>query len=103
MKYLILLFLVSCTSVPVYDSEVCGDLGTAGASCFHTLTTDARDIKKADWDQERFGQLCITSQTFADIKASIEKLCSVSTTVRCSYEVKHMLESLQKKIDSVKP
>lgn len=96
----LILFLMSCSSVPIFDAEWCGDMGNLGASCFHTLTEESRDIEKAEWDAERFGQLCTKPQTFRDIKASIEKLCSAST-VRCTYEIREVIRHMAEKIDEV--
>lgn len=92
-----IVFLSSCAKVPIHDAEWCGDIGDLGASCFHTLTNDTRDIDKSMWDVERFGMVCTKSKTFSDMKASIEKLCSVSS-VRCSYEVKQILAHVQENI-----
>lgn len=58
-------------------------MGIDGASCFHTLTTEQRDIPKIQWDEERFGQLCMKSQAFADFKAELEQACSPN---RCTYD-----------------
>ena len=87
MKKLIILALLSMTScahVPINDHEWCGDEGSLGATCFHFLTAQTRDLDKETWDNMRFGQICTNDPegqlgaTFADIKATIEKLCSIS-------------------------
>jgi len=59
-------------------------MGEYGATCAHTLTAATRDIPKSQWDQERFGQICFGSESFADWKADIENLCSLSG--RCTYQ-----------------
>lgn len=59
-------------------------MGAQGATCFHTLSTAARDLSKAQWDAERFGQLCTQAKNFADLKALVEKLCNQSG--RCDYD-----------------
>lgn len=64
-------------------------MGSAGASCFHTLSDSSRDLTKEEWDQERFGMICSKASTFAEWKASILKLCQMSK--RCSYDVKKKL------------
>lgn len=64
----------SC-SVKIHDQEWCGDMGSQGATCFHTLKPDTRDIPKEQWDLERFGQVCTQPNNFAEIKANLEKLC----------------------------
>lgn len=76
--------LSGCGSVPVRDQEWCGDLGGAGATCFHTLISNTRDMDKATWDALRFGQVCTAASNFADTKAVIEKLCRA--TKNCVYE-----------------
>ena len=78
--------LSACADVQVKDHEFCADMGADGATCAHTLTSATRDIDKANWDQLRFGMICESSDSFADWKAVIEQLCSVSG--RCTYEEK---------------
>lgn len=93
-----LLILSGCATVKISDSEWCGDLGESGAACFHTFKTELdHDLDKAAWDVARFGQLCTPADTFADWKADIEKLCSVSG--RCTYDQKKMLEEVWAKIE----
>lgn len=103
MKYLAVLFLLSltqCARIQVSDHEYCGDMGSLGATCFHFLTAATRDIPQPDWDNMRFGQICTNDPngqqgaTFADIKATIEKLCSESKD--CVYPPTSTLQ-LQKK------
>lgn len=112
-KLLVILFiftLSSCSSVPVYNSEFCGDLGKAGATCFHTLSENTRNIAKADWDRvsplkegearnpnERFGMVCAQPEVFMDWKASIEKLCRI--TKKCIY--KREMNSFFSKVEDV--
>lgn len=67
-----------CSIVQVRDQEVCGDMGSQGASCVHTLTQEKRDIGFNDWDDIRFGWLCMSPATFADQKRLIEFLCQIS-------------------------
>jgi hypothetical protein len=66
-------------------------MGTDGATCAHTLTTETRDIDKTTWDQMRFGMICESSDSFADLKAVIEQLCSISG--RCTYQEKQQVEN----------
>ncbi len=72
------------------DHEWCSDMGPRGAFCVHTFTTDERQLDKATWDALRVGQFCTTDpdgkkgSTIADIKATLEKLCSV-TDVPCVF------------------
>ncbi len=90
--------LPSCAQVEIKDSEWCGDMGRDGAACFHTLTEESRDLDKPLWDQERFGQVCTTAQTFADWKAAIEKLCSVSG--RCTYEQQELVKKFFQRVEN---
>lgn len=79
-------------------------MGSQGASCFHTLTTETRDIPKAQWDDMRFGQICTndpqgrTGETFADWKLVIQKLCKA--TKKCDYKTTKKLESFFLKVES---
>ncbi len=75
--------LLSCT-VPVKNNEFCADMGVDGAACFHTLSKDSRDLKKADWDKARFGMICESTDVFANIKDIIDTLCQNSG--QCTYE-----------------
>lgn len=85
-----LLFLLSLSacSLKIKDQEWCGDMGSEGATCFHTLTDETRDIPKDEWDNERFGQLCTSSDNFADLKKIILKVCS---RYKCNVAVKQQL------------
>lgn len=90
---------MGCASVQIKDEEFCGDQGELGATCFHTLTDETRDLSKADWDALRFGQVCSSAQTFADWKASILKLCKVSKA--CTYEQKKLLNQFMAHIEAL--
>lgn len=76
--------LVSCGRVKIKDKEVCGDLGTDGADCFHTLKDTQRYIPKLEWDELRFGWLCMSPESFAQMKTEILQLCE--TSGKCNYE-----------------
>ncbi len=89
-----LLLLSGCAHVAIPNTEWCGDMGSEGASCFHTLTDDARDLTKEQWDTERFGQVCTTLNDFAAMKTSLEQLCSMAGR-RCSYYARKALRNLQ--------
>lgn len=95
---LCLLLFSSCGSVKIKDSEFCGDMGTAGASCFKTLSGETRDVHPNDWDEERFGMICSKADTFADWKKAILKLCKMSR--RCKYESKKKIKKFGKAIES---
>lgn len=77
--------LVSCARVQVKNTEWCTDLGNSGAHCFNTLSTDSREVPKKEWDAERFGMLCTSSDDFYEWKAIILKLCQYARD-RCTYE-----------------
>lgn len=88
---------VSCGRIQIKNSEWCGDMGELGASCFHTLTDDSRDLDKYDWDKERFGQLCTQPENFTALKTAIEKLCYKNK--KCTFEEKKILKRMIKKIE----
>jgi hypothetical protein len=80
-----------CAHVEIKDSEWCGDMGASGAECFHTLTTETRDLTKTEWDSLRFGMVCTKADTFADWKSVIEKLCN--KTGICDYQTQASLNA----------
>lgn len=84
-----LLPLLSGCAVAIHDHEFCGDMGTLGGSCFHSLTTESRDVPEPAWDDERFGMICSTADTYADLKATIEKLCSYA---HCDYDTQQKID-----------
>ena len=77
--------------------EVCGDMGSQGATCDHFLTSQPRDIDKNAWDNERFGQLCISPDAWADLKREIEQLCSVSK--ECDYQTEQKMKAAVARIN----
>lgn len=80
------------------DHEWCGDKGRLGATCFNTLSEGRRDIKKAEWDEERFGMLCTKAESFGDWKAVILKLCKL--TGRCSFDTKTKVIAFEKNVNN---
>lgn len=98
------LFLLSCKTlklpVDIFDKEVCGDLGPAGAHCNHTLTEQPRDLNLEDWDKLRYeqGWLCMHPDAFADTEASLEEVCR---RVECDYKTKDLLKKLKKQVNSI--
>lgn len=92
--------LHNCATVAIHDEEFCGDAGPDGASCFHFLTTDSRDIPKQAWDVMREGMICESTQAFSDWKADIEKLCSISH--RCTYDQQKQLEVFFSRVEIFK-
>lgn len=91
---------VSCSHIPIYDSEVCGDLGPAGAHCAHTLINKKRDIPKAQWDVERIGQLCETSRAFTDKETAIDTFCNNNPNL-CDYQVRQDIAAVRARLDPV--
>jgi len=75
---LFVLSLSACGTVPINDAEWCGDMGPIGASCVFTLSDKTRDVPKDQWDVERAGMLCTSSDSFANWKAALLKLCKES-------------------------
>lgn len=73
-------------------------MGPDGAACFHTLSKDSRDVKKADWDIERMGMICETTAVFTNFKEVIDSLCQ--NTGQCSYEVKQQEAAFFSKVKS---
>lgn len=90
--------LSACAQVQINNAEVCGDLGDLGAACFNTMNTTAREIDKPAWDKERYGELCMTVQTFADFKSEIEQLCSLSG--KCTDSQKKMVSEFFDRVDA---
>ena len=91
---LILLFttmgvLQSCSNVEIKDQKWCGDQGTLGAHCAHTLSNSTYDYDYNTWANRRFGQLCTDDDPdklgsqFAEMKKEVEELCSITNS--CSY------------------
>lgn len=86
----------SCPKVPIRDHELCGDKGELGASCFHMLSDESRKLTYEEWESERFGQICMQPDAYANIKAALLKLCESSG--RCSWQEKQDIKNLGKKV-----
>jgi hypothetical protein len=95
--FLCVLSGATCQQVEIKDHEICGDKGELGAACFHTLTEQSRSLDFYEWEEQRFGWLCMPSDAFADLKATLLKLCESSH--RCKYED---LEAITNRIESFK-
>jgi hypothetical protein len=93
--------LNACAHVKINDAEWCADLGADGASCFHTLTDESRDLTREQWDQARFGQVCTSSDSFANWKAAILKFCS--RTRLCTYQFKKSVEDFSERVQEAMP
>jgi len=72
-------------------------MGEDGAYCFYTLSNDFRELDKAEWDKERFGQVCTKAETLAEWKANLLKLCK--KTGLCTYETKKMISDFVTKMN----
>lgn len=75
-------------------------MGESGASCFHTLSATTRDIAKPDWDKERVGKICTAAESFANLKASILKLCKLPAS-HCTMEQVETLERISYQIQEI--
>lgn len=94
------LSLSACGSrVRITDTEWCADVGAEGALCFRTLSETRRAIPKAQWDEERYGQICSTADTFAEWKAALLKLCE--DTGRCDYQTQQTIQRFEQKLHHV--
>ena len=94
------LLLNGCAVVRIKNSEWCGDFGPEGASCFNTHNDNSRDIPSNEWDEERFGMICTSAETFTDWKANILKLCKVAGR-RCRFEEKKNIIIFMDKVDGI--
>lgn len=88
----VLLISSGCGKVEIRDHEVCGDKGELGASCFHMLSDRSRKLTKGQWELERFGQLCMKAEAYANFKEALLKLCQ--KTGRCSFEEIKQIEAI---------
>lgn len=88
----------TCSRVQIGDHEICGDKGELGASCFQMLSEGGRKLDFDQWAEERFGQLCMKADAYANIKAALLKLCD--QTRRCTWQEIQDIENLGKKVGS---
>lgn len=91
--------LSSCGHITVYDREVCGDLGNAGAHCAHTLVNKTRDVVKAKWDRERVGMLCMTSQAYNDVETALDQFCTAYNV--CDYKTREAIAAALSRVRRV--
>lgn len=92
-------FSNSCSNVMIKNAEWCGDAGSLGALCFHTLSDDEREMTKEQWDAERFGMICTKSENFAEWKTAILKLCRKNPI--CTYEMTREVRAFSMKVARV--
>lgn len=74
-------------------------MGYEGATCSYNLSRRQRDLKKEEWDRERFGMLCTTSTGFSLLISALQKLCYKNK--QCSYEEAILLDQTQKIADEL--
>lgn len=88
-----LLFLSGCDQVKITDEIWYGNKGMVGAVEFHTLTTGQKNLSFEDWMKLLKDQpmVCTSVNTFGDVKAAFEKLCSVCNC--CSYDTTKAAET----------
>jgi hypothetical protein len=96
-----MLTLSACSQVKIKDFQVCGDIGTQGATCDNFLTEHPVDIRQPEWDDYRFGMLCISSDSFGELKREIEQLCSAHAN-QCDYETQKQMKSFFKRMEKLK-
>lgn len=89
-----------CGSIPVYDHELCGDKGELGASCFRLLSDGSRKLDFEAWQDERFGQICMTAEAFANLKTALLKLCD--QTKRCDWQQVEAIKDFGKRVNNFK-
>lgn len=82
---MVALLLNGCSSVTVKDEIFYGNKGMVGAVEFHLLTTDKATLSFEQWMQLIRTQplVCTSVNNLGDLKAEIEKLCSVCNC--CTY------------------
>lgn len=95
------LTLNACGSVEIKDELVCGDMGSRGATCDWMQHSDPIDYDKNHWDDIRFGEFCVSSDAYADLKSEIEKLCSLNHS-SCTYPSSPSLNRLYQRVKALK-
>lgn len=96
MALLLVLGLSACAHVDITDTEWCATKPDGSALCFKTLSNARRSVEKDIWDVERVGQVCSTSDTFAEWKKAILKLCS--KTRICRFEEVQVIRNFEKNV-----
>jgi hypothetical protein len=90
----------SCTTVKIQDHEFCADMGSLGATCAYMFTDQVRDIPFHQWEDERYGKVCESGDAIADLKAALEKLCSLTNS--CTYETQKKIRDFFDKIEKIR-
>lgn len=87
----------SCNKIEMKDIPLHWDAGSQGAVVTHLMSDESHDIPKAEWDQQRFGYVCISQPDYGWVKATIEKACAVAKI--CSAEEKKMVSQFFQRAD----
>lgn len=93
-------------AIPIHDFQYCSPVpGGLGAVCDNFLTDNQLILDQAQWlalqnQWMAAGQAveCTQSKTVGDLKAEIEKLCSVT---RCSYKVQQKVNALISSLEKI--
>lgn len=86
----------ACARLTVPNIEVCRDKGALGAHCSFTNVDVTRDISRADWDNERFGQFCMNEKEFARNQLFFEQACELMKNCDVETLKKEFLEFLKR-------
>lgn len=91
----ILFSFLASSCVRIQDTEWCGYMGELGATCFHTLSDETRDMTLEEFKTWCAENGCVfgTSKTFAYYKGLLQKLCK--STRRCTYDDFKALEKFE--------
>lgn len=73
------LALSGCAGVTINDYPIYADKGSLGAAEAHTIDdVPVEQVPKIQWDDMRFGMLCMGADAWADYKKDVEKVCATS-------------------------
>lgn len=97
------LLLLSGCAVQIADMTVCSPIpGTDFAACDNFLTSDPQTInwttEQSTWASQGYATECVNSDALGNIKAEIEKLCSLTA---CDYPTEQAILSGLKKIQEL--
>lgn len=103
IKRRLILFALGLSAFSVYASgcpvkipniQVCRDKGRLGAICAHWINPEASKemVSFPAWNDKRFGMMCMSEASFANIKAAIEKLCQ---THQCVEQADKLMRALK--------
>lgn len=90
--------LAACSNkIQIPDIALKWDAGQKGAFVTHLVSATEVEIPKAQWDLERFGHACISSDDVSLVLAAIEKLCGELNGM-CTYEQRKQIQDTISKI-----